>query len=971
MKVLANKVWQRILAMLLVIVSVFSLTNLPSFARRTVTAATGDTYTLVTDASTLAAGDEVVIVCPSKSMAMGAQSGNYRTGVGVEITNDQISLPEKAVTVTLGGSLEAWTLAVSDTANSYLYWTSGNYVKTGTDSSSSGYTWKIEIATEGTATITSLKDSNRKLQWNDTSPRFACYTSAQTAIALYKLQAVAHEHAYAWDGNVGVDGSHTLVCANADGKCDALTTTAECTWVDGYCEVCNAKAPECAHSTTTEVAAIPATCTEVGYTAGVQCTVCNQYTSGHEEIAALGHNIVTDAAVDATCTTTGLTVGKHCDRVGCGYIEVEQTEVAALGHNYVDGLCTVCGEKQPTTLTITTTDISSANSYAWYSWTATTTTGVDIKGHGYVYKSSTGIQMNGAQAGDYIYNTTALPGKIVSVTLVGASGKTARDFGVLTSDTAFDRETTASLKGQAADAKKTVTTDGVTWTFETNHKYFAIVICDTKAAYLSSIEITYEVCAHTNKVAIGEAKDATCTEDGITAGVKCADCGEIITAQETIPATGHKDENPVDSKCDICGDNLCTSHDWVDGEVIEEGDCTTDRVIAQVCQNCGEPGEDKVITALGHTEEIDEAVAPTCTETGLTQGSHCSECGDIITAQEAVEATGHTWVGDVCSECGERKIIFTKVTSDLTDWSGKYLIVYEEGNVAFDGSLTTLDKTENTQSVTIEGNQIIADESLKKAYFTVTKIDGGYSIQSYSGYYIGRTEAGNGLDANKTEAYVNKITFDGTNAQIAGAGGPVLQYYLSGVNSRFRYYKSSQKAIALYKMDYVSETQTLSTEADFSIVYADEKTEDGNYVINKASICFGLTISDALYQECVALDNVVLGVEVCKKDEISDPLKWKDYNSATNWNAATLEDGSHTFGVIIGLGSGANWDKEIVAKAYIKIGDTKYYLSEVSYSINSLATEYLTKDEYKNDEIYSSVLTILQGDNGKTGGVQA
>lgn len=67
------------------------------------------------------------------------------------------------------------------------------------------------------------------------------------------------------------------------------------------------------------------------------------------------------------------------------------------------------------------------------------------------------------------------------------------------------------------------------------------------------IEATTEpdvpTCEHTNKVAIGVAKDATCTEDGITAGVKCADCGEEITAQETIKATGHK---YVDGFCSVC-----------------------------------------------------------------------------------------------------------------------------------------------------------------------------------------------------------------------------------------------------------------------------------------------------------------------------------------------------------------------------------------------------------------------------------
>ena len=40
---------------------------------------------------------------------------------------------------------------------------------------------------------------------------------------------------------------------------------------------------------------------------------------------------------------------------------------------------------------------------------------------------------------------------------------------------------------------------------------------------------------------------------------------------------------------------------------------------------------------------------------------------------------------------------WTKVTSAPDDWSGDYLIVYEAGNVAFDGSLKTLDAPSNTQ----------------------------------------------------------------------------------------------------------------------------------------------------------------------------------------------------------------------------------------------------------------------------------
>lgn len=58
-------------------------------------------------------------------------------------------------------------------------------------------------------------------------------------------------------------------------------------------------------------------------------------------------------------------------------------------------------------------------------------------------------------------------------------------------------------------------------------------------------------CEHTNTEPIGEAKEPTCTETGITAGEKCADCDEIITAQKEIDAKGH---TYVDGICSVCGE---------------------------------------------------------------------------------------------------------------------------------------------------------------------------------------------------------------------------------------------------------------------------------------------------------------------------------------------------------------------------------------------------------------------------------
>lgn len=52
------------------------------------------------------------------------------------------------------------------------------------------------------------------------------------------------------------------------------------------------------------------------------------------------------------------------------------------------------------------------------------------------------------------------------------------------------------------------------------------------------------------------------------------------------------------------------------------------------------------LTIVDHTVVTDSAAAPTCTTTGLTEGSHCSVCSKVITAQTTVPALEHDWSGE-------------------------------------------------------------------------------------------------------------------------------------------------------------------------------------------------------------------------------------------------------------------------------------------------------------------------------------
>ena len=101
-------------------------------------------------------------------------------------------------------------------------------------------------------------------------------------------------------------------------------------------------------------------------------------------------------------------------------------------------------------------------------------------------------------------------------------------------------------------------------------------------------------------------------------------------------------------------------HSYGAWTVITAPTCTEQGTERRDCVNC-DHFETREVVAKGHTEVIDEAVAPTCTETGLTEGKHCSVCTVIIVAPEILPALGHKYaewfvsVDATCTAEGEEK----------------------------------------------------------------------------------------------------------------------------------------------------------------------------------------------------------------------------------------------------------------------------------------------------------------------------
>ena len=66
----------------------------------------------------------------------------------------------------------------------------------------------------------------------------------------------------------------------------------------------------------------------------------------------------------------------------------------------------------------------------------------------------------------------------------------------------------------------------------------------------------------------------------------------------------------------------------------------------------GVAGEEVPDCGDNHTPETVAGTAATCTKTGLTEGSKCSVCGTVLTAQETIEMIPHNYVDGYCSVCG-------------------------------------------------------------------------------------------------------------------------------------------------------------------------------------------------------------------------------------------------------------------------------------------------------------------------------
>lgn len=181
-------------------------------------------YELVTDATTLKAGDEIIIVDYEASGATYAISTNQkssnREATSVTVADGTITPSADVAIITLGGETNAWTFYVTNgAAQGYLYASSSsqNQLKTEAEVDENGNAnAKIEIA-NGAATVTFQGNYTRNIMqynYNNGSPLFACYNAiadTRSLVSIYRKVASSETV----PGDVNKDGVPTIADVTA------------------------------------------------------------------------------------------------------------------------------------------------------------------------------------------------------------------------------------------------------------------------------------------------------------------------------------------------------------------------------------------------------------------------------------------------------------------------------------------------------------------------------------------------------------------------------------------------------------------------------------------------------------------------------------------------------------------------------------------------------------------------------------
>ncbi len=473
---------------------------------------------------------------------------------------------------------------------------------------------------------------------------------------------------------------------------------------------------------------------------------------------------------EPTCTEAGV----KTFTCTCGDSYTEETD--ALGHDYKEGVCENCGEKDPD-FTVPGVEIPAGAPF-----TAITTDDGEvakIEGKGNVdytgYSTYEGVpyyHVTIPAGATKVYVThPASEDPFADANYGSAYGYVAETEGWTGSGTSFEFESAEDGYIIILPLNVMVDTDG-DWTADTEGSFVADE--EGYVGYAVAVERNdySPICFFTFEFAVAEegehvhsydegviTTEPTCTEKG----VKTFTCGGCTEGTE-----GHSYTEDV----------AALGHDYDEGVVTTKSTCVTDGVKTYTCQNDASHTKTESIAKTGHNYNDGEiTIKPTCTEEGVKtytcQNEGCEVETEGHTKTEFIPMIDHTYGDDrTCDVCGfvdaspekDKNGVYQIGTAEELLWFAEAV---NGGNTGISAVLTAdidLSEVENWPGVGIYGKAFAGDFDGQNHVVTFNN-----STWGLFGYTMGTHKDHNLKDA----VTIQNVIIDGTvknSALIQNAG---------------------------------------------------------------------------------------------------------------------------------------------------------------------------------------------------------
>lgn len=391
-----------------------------------------------------------------------------------------------------------------------------------------------------------------------------------------------------------------------------------------------------------------ATCTEPGVGHSV-CAVCGETLGEGVTIAPLGHDLIGHDGKEATCGEAGWASYETCAR--CDYTTYES--IPATGaHSWAwitdtEATCGTAGEKHEvcsgcgaTCNAGTTIPATGAHSWTWVTDTEATCSAAGMQHEVCgVCNAARNENTRIEPTGNHVYSAATIKETALKAPAVCAGNAvyyySCKDCGTVEHNDSHTFEV-------AGTALRHISSD---WIIDSNatcgtagSKHTACTVCHT---VLETQEIGR--LPHTPETVAGKA--ATCKETGLTDGVVCSVCGDVIQAQTVIGKKPHSydagmlTQQPTcttDGRktfvCAECGETKTESvgklgHAWGGWAVLRQPTCTSEGQQIRTCTRDGSHKETKPIARKAHTDNG----SGYCRDCGadLKAAQRCKFCGEI------------------------------------------------------------------------------------------------------------------------------------------------------------------------------------------------------------------------------------------------------------------------------------------------------------------------------------------------------